>query len=532
VSEIGEEKSNNPGFVAALEGTVSSRISERGTFSAFSGELYDVAVVETYIPIRQKIGRIDAVFELYTDVTSVMLQFSRAQVRLVLSLLVIFMLLYGALFLIVRNADQILNRQYKEIQISEAKVIREKQKAEEAAKAESEFLADMSHEIRTPMTAILGFTEILAEEGSDGGSRGQRLHAIETIRRNGEHLLTIINDILDLSKMEAGRLTVQRVAFSPTALAEEVLSLMRMRAEAKGLMLELEVDSSTPVAVESDPTRIRQILINLIGNAIDFTHAGKVRITSAYRDDPREPTLQFEVIDTGIGMSPYQINHMFEAFAQADTGVMRKHGGTGLGLTICKRLTALLGGSIEAESRPGTGSTFRVSFPVTAAGRERLTYREANLTPTEIERGPAAPKSAGAKLSCRVLVAEDSPDNRQLIAGTLREAGAEVEVAENGEIAIGKALEMQKQGGTIDVILMDMQMPVLDGPEAAKKLRSMGYRGPIIALTANAMPGDQQRCIEAGCDDYAAKPIDRQALVRLVAKHARVSADALPKEHR
>jgi CheY-like chemotaxis protein len=379
----------------------------------------------------------------------------------------------------------------------------------------------MSHEIRTPMTAILGFAEILAEEAEREETSRRQHQAIETIQRNGEHLLEIINEILDLSKIEAGRLEPECLAFSPTALAEGVVGLMRPRADEKGLSLEFEIDGAVPAAVESDPTRIRQILINLVGNALKFTNAGGVQLSVGHPGDPGKPMLTFSVSDTGIGMTAEEAERIFEAFTQGDSTATRRYAGTGLGLTICERLTALLGGNIELESEQGRGSVFRVNLPVKVVDRAQLSTKRAQrpelVEQTRHGHAPLPQLPPG----CRVLVAEDGRDNQRLIEDALRLAGAEVEFADEGLMAVRMAIEAEKQQCPFSVVVMDMQMPVLDGYQAAMRLRESGYRRPIIALTAHAMPGDRQKCLEAGCTDYAAKPIDRRRLIQMIGRHAR-----------
>jgi CheY-like chemotaxis protein len=294
---------------------------------------------------------------------------------------------------------------------------------------------------------------------------------------------------------------------------------MRPRAEEAGLSLGFEIDGSVPVAVESDPTWIRQILINLMGNALKFTKQGHVRVSVRHADRPGSPMLSFEVSDTGIGMSSQEIPGIFEAFVQADSSASRKYQGTGLGLTICERLTSLLGGTLDVKSELGKGSTFVLSLPVTVVDRGRLKAEGGvhSDPPRERDQRSRAPLLR-LPSGCRVLIAEDRRDNQRLIADTLQRAGADVEFAEDGALAIDRARSAEEQRRPFDVILMDMQMPVLDGYQAVKKLREAGYRRPIIALTAHAMPGDRQRCIEVGCDDYAAKPIDRRNLIKMIAK--------------
>jgi len=387
--------------------------------------------------------------------------------------------------------------------------------AEAANRAKSEFLANMSHEIRTPMTAILGFSDVLLGSATDR----ERLDAAATIKQNGEYLLGIINDILDLSKIEAGKLEVEHVQCSPYQILSEVVSLMRVRANAKNLTLEFECDGPIPQSIQSDPTRLRQILINLTGNAVKFTEVGEVRLVARLLDaEFDEPKMQFEVVDSGIGMTEEQIAGLFKPFHQADTSTTRKFGGTGLGLTISRRLAGKLGGDIAVKSTLGEGSTFTVTVGSGPLDGVKLLAgpTEAQL-PTDLDENPSAPM---AKLDCRALLAEDGADNQRLIAFLLKKAGAEVAVADNGETARDLALAARDEGTPFDVILMDMQMPVMDGYDATSRLREAGYTGPIIALTAHTMSTDRDKCLSAGCDGYMTKPIDQKELISMVAEYA------------
>ena len=405
------------------------------------------------------------------------------------------------------------------------------QTAEAANQSKSEFLANMSHEIRTPMTAILGYTDELI--GASGG-RKSALDSLDVIKRNGEHLLQIISDILDISKIEAGKLELERIRCSPVKVVADVKSLMRGRAEVAGLALALEFDGAVPERIETDPTRLRQILINLVGNAIKFTETGSVRLRARLVDDDKPGSaMQFEVIDTGIGMSPEQVAHLFEPFTQADTSTTRRFGGTGLGLTISKRLANMLGGDITLASEPGKGSTFSVIIPTGPLEGVKMLDDPLSAILPEDEgaagfrpRGAAQAEAGGlSKLDCRILLAEDCPDLQRLIASILRQAGAEVELVENGEQAVKRLLPARtaadippELGSPFDLVLMDMQMPVLDGYAATRTLRRAGYPGPIIALTAHAMASDREKCLQAGCDDHVAKPIQNSVLFGAIAR--------------
>jgi signal transduction histidine kinase/CheY-like chemotaxis protein len=393
------------------------------------------------------------------------------------------------------------------------------QAAEDANAAKSAFLANMSHELRTPMTAIVGFAEAL-KEGYDGGDAGnpaeQREHA-DTIIRNGHYLVGLINDILDLSKVEAGKLVVEQVTCEPAQILAEVESLVRVRARAKGVRLTFEYETALPETVQSDPTRLRQILINLLGNAIKFTEVGDVRLISRVATKPDDtPLLEFDVVDTGLGMTPEQTHDLFEPFSQADATTTRKYGGSGLGLAISRRLANALGGDVTlVETSPGVGSRFRASVatgPLDGVHMlEQPSKSRSIKAPASVVRSPEP-----SALQCRILLAEDGPDNQRLIAHVLRKAGAEVTVVGNGRLAVDAALDTHEASVAFDCILMDMQMPVMDGYEATRVLRRHGYTKPIIALTAHAMTSDRQKCLDAGCDEYTTKPINRAALIALL----------------
>ena len=380
--------------------------------------------------------------------------------------------------------------------------------AESATRAKSEFLANMSHEIRTPMTAILGFSEVLLGEPGIERAPPERIEALRTIRRNGEYLLDLINDILDLSKIEAGRFEVERIDCSIVQLLSDVLSLMRVRADAKRLPVSIEYQGDIPELIRTDPLRLRQILINLVGNAIKFTETGRVRLVVQLLRSTRQPQLCVDVIDTGIGLTREQQSRLFQPFCQADSSTTRKFGGTGLGLMISKRLAEMLGGDITVTSVRRKGSCFRVTFETGSLDGVKMVggdcIREGLIQPR-----PAEPTTTPLKLTGRILLAEDGPDNQRLISFILKKAGADVTVVANGQLACEAARAAMEKDAPFDLILMDMQMPVLDGYDATRHLRATGYSRPIVALTAHAMEGDDAKCLAAGCDKYLTKPIDR-----------------------
>ena len=396
----------------------------------------------------------------------------------------------------------ITERLQQEAELSSARLA-----AESASRAKSDFLANMSHEIRTPMAAILGYVDILLRQATDPDN----VDCLQIIQRNGQHLLDIINDILDLSKIEAGRLQMELLPVSVQSIINEVLALMDVRAVEKNLKLEVRFDGSLPETISSDPTRLRQILMNLLGNALKFTHEGSVILTVAL--NAAEELMEFSVIDTGIGMDEATQELLFRPFNQADTSVTRRFGGTGLGLAITGQLVSLMGGTISVQSQLGQGSTFSFVLPTGSLENVELIKPESfrALQPGGPTRNPL-PSLEGLK----VLVADDRRDIRDLVRSYLEEAGAQVATAPDGQASLD-SLDRQPA----DVLVMDMQMPVLDGYNTARELRRRGSELPILALTASAMKGDREACVEAGCDGYLTKPVDRVSLIHQVSILAR-----------
>ena len=388
---------------------------------------------------------------------------------------------------------------------------RAKAAAEAASLAKSEFLANMSHEIRTPMTAILGFADLLTDRAL---SRSDRDGYVATIRRNGEHLLTLIDDILDLSKVEAGKLVIEMSRCSLVSIISDVISMMRVRAGEKRISLSVEYTGELPETIDTDEARLRQALFNLVGNAIKFTEQGGVRVEVAFLGKwlGDRPAVRIRVIDTGVGISAEKLPYLFQPFAQADASTSRRYGGTGLGLAITHHIAELLGGELTSASVPGEGSTFTLTIPTGDVEGVRLARPSAELLQAP---APARVSTCDDLAHVRVLLAEDGIENQRLIQVLLSKAGAEVETALNGRLAVERAMAEH-----FDVILMDMQMPEMDGYEATSALRNRGYSGPILALTADAMARDRRRCMAAGCDDHLTKPIDRARLIEAVAEHS------------
>ena len=393
---------------------------------------------------------------------------------------------------------------------------REKEAAEAASRAKSAFLANMSHEIRTPMTAILGFTDLLSNEQARLTADPRTLDHLRTIRRNGDLLLAIIDDILDLSKIEADRGEVELVPCPPARIVSDVVDLMRVRSEGKGLSISVRYLTPVPATIRTDSVRLRQALINLIGNAIKFTEKGGVEVRARYDEAAAGgPAIAFEVADTGIGISPGELDGLFQPFQRTAQSKSDGYAGTGLGLAISRRLAEKLGGSIGVASTHGEGSTFTLTVAAGPRDGEPLVSPGVGA-PTRGPDGPPPPANGRKRLDCRLLLAEDNPDNQRVVSLRLTLDGAQVTLAQNGRAAIDLALAARDDGRPFDVILMDMQMPVLDGYEATRLLRAAGIETPIVALTAHAMSDDRAECLQLGCNDFVSKPIQWEQLLAVI----------------
>jgi len=388
--------------------------------------------------------------------------------------------------------------------------------AEAATKAKGDFLANMSHELRTPLTAILGFADIMSETTEDQ----EEVESLTTIRRNGQHLLELINNILDLSKIESGSFTIESIPTDPRQIIEDVLESLRVQADSKNVQLHAKFGEAVPKQMQSDPLRFKQIVMNLVGNAIKFTEFGEVCVDVCI--DERH--LQVDVIDTGIGMKPDAAERLFQPFAQADESVTRKFGGTGLGLTISKRLSQQMGGDLVLlSSEVGKGTRLRITLPCPTVGAGN---RAETVAAKEISTAQSSAESATILSGRTIMLVEDGVDNQRLISHILKKRGAQVQLAVNGQECVDMLYPDSQAGSQPDLILMDMQMPVLDGYQATRQLRDKGCTLPIIALTAHAMTGDREKCLEAGCDEFATKPIDRDRLISCIVGFLKSAATA------
>lgn len=404
----------------------------------------------------------------------------------------------------INDQKEILEQQTEELEGKRREAI-------DMAKAKSQFLANMSHEMRTPLTAIIGYSETLLHSDQP---MEERLSSINTIIRNGNHLLTLINDLLDLSKIEAGKLEVESIPVNIVQVLNEVKELFSQQAKAKGIELNHNYHFPISKTISSDPVRIKQIIINLVSNALKFTKSGYIHV-----DVKQTPDGMFhvQVEDTGVGMTDKQIAKLFKDYNQAEKSTSREYGGTGLGLSLSKRLAQLLGGDISVSSLPGLGSIFTLSVACGECSVEKFNNMQDALSLETInDESPIAKKLHG-----HILLAEDNPDNQHLFSMYLKRFGVSHDVAHNGQQAIEFALRDK-----YDLILMDMQMPIMGGIEATLDLRQKGVSTPIVALTANAMKDDMARFYEAGCNDYLTKPLRRETLYQLCSRYLQTASES------
>ena len=496
--QIGADYSGNDRFIQSAAGRVASKLELRDEFQSMAGLVTKRWVLSSYIPVRvgENGGRIVGVAEIYKDVTQQRMEARRLLYTRTAVIGTVLLVVFAVLVLIVWKSD----RQLEEHRRRELVLKASTAEAEAKSEAKSRFLANMSHEIRTPMNGVLGMASLLSKTNLD--ARQQRLLA--TVRQSGEALLSLVNGILDFSKIEAGKVSLERSRFNITDCVKQVADLLQPSATEKGIDLVCGIDVDEDLQALGDPQRLRQVLVNLVSNAIKFTESGQVTLSAAVVERTHEAAqIRFEVRDPGIGIAEDQQSYIFEAFSQVDSSASRRFGGTGLGLSVSRELVRMMGGEIGCDSEEGKGSTFwfeiRLKDPL-IQGRESNTRRDAG------------------RPSAQILLAEDNEVNLVVAQESLIALGYTVDVVKNGAAAVSAW-----ESGAHDLIIMDIQMPGIDGREATKQIRAkeqqMGLAPmPIVALTAHAFEDDREKCLAAGMNDHFTKPFTDEILQDMLSR--------------
>ena len=503
-----------PEFVSAFEG-------EAGFNNVPVEDFYGIWVTATE-PVFDSNGNVEAILGVDFWANEWLAEISGSKFWPVLFFMLFLVFFFVVQYFVVQHhqIEEQLRSNAADLEKTVSDLTEANRKADAAVKAKGDFLANMSHEIRTPMNAILGFADIIGRKLLQRclpEELPQYKDTLRLISNSGNDLLTIINDILDFSKADNQQINLENIPISVRRLIENVYLTMQKRlGDNPNVDLIFEPVGPIPEKILGDPTRIRQILNNLIGNAIKFTKEGSIKVQYGLdaeytqQDQDAESNLlhlYFDITDTGIGIDKEGILRLFKPFSQADSSLTRRFGGTGLGLAISKRLAVMMGGDVTVKSKPGVGSTFRFTLVTTEFFGNTEDSTVEQLRPETSER-------AGVRLDdCRILAVEDGRVNQIVISAQLKESGASIELADNGQIALEMIDAAEKANRPFDIVLMDMQMPVMDGYEATKILRKNGFTKPIIALTAHALSGDCEKTLEVGCNDYMSKPIDFVSLI-------------------
>ncbi|TAH10707.1 MAG: response regulator [Curvibacter sp.] len=517
--QIGENKAASSGFSSAVQGVATSELSFRQGFESFGRTLQEVNLVSSYVPVVEGANRV-AVLEIYTDRSSEFAHMRAQQWGLLLGLGAIYVVLYAVLLFVFWSSERARLRHVGSLQELATQNESARLAAEQNTRLKSQFLATMSHEIRTPMNGVIGMAHLLEETPLTPLQSGY----VHDIVNSGESLLAIINDILDISKIEAGKMEFEHATFDLPELVQSVHALLMVRADQKGIGLHVDLDDASTHCFVGDALRTRQVLLNLVSNAVKFTDHGQVNVTV----QRQAAGVRFSVSDTGIGMDAQEVAQLFQSFTQVDGSATRRFGGTGLGLAISKKLVEGMQGTIGVDSHKGVGTTFYFDLPLQIDTTRLVAKRSAPAAnaPNSLMAVPAAvPSDAAPKVMLvsdalmykgKLLLVEDHPVNQKLAATLLQRMGFEVDIAQDGSLGVDMA---ERQ--LYDAILMDVQMPVMNGLEATRAIRHGTGRnqgGWIIALTANAMESDRQECLSAGMNDFLSKPLRKEDLSAAVSR--------------